>query len=296
MCQPVVLTTAGDYVFDVATDGTYVYWSSLAAKGSVGKCALSNCAGTATNLVTGVGEVVAIAVQPGESRVFFSEYQSQGLWSVPTSGGAAAPWGPNVGEVEAIWMMPTSFYYAVYSFGAYLSNGVGTYDAPALSSGCANGVTGDSSHTYVTDSCNNRLLVCPLGSDCGAPNQPAPTVISGVPGANKLYYDGTTVWMTGQGTLANHGSDGALYKCGPQSCSTFASAQDLPASVVSDGVNVYWTDTGPDNGLGAVMRSPVGGAAPVKIATIRTPVGLAQTDNALVIAGEDEGQVFLLAK
>jgi hypothetical protein len=284
------LVTTGGEVDEVATDGTYAYWISMSAGGSVGKCAIANCATTATNLSTGLGGLSAIAVMPNEAKVLFGESGPSaqgGLWWTPTSGGAASAWGPNVGEVNAIWTTSTSFYYAAYDTGVYLSNAVGTFDAQVLSSKCTAGVTSDADNFYATDTCGGRLLVCPIGGNCTAP-----TVIPGIPGANRLFFDGSFRWMTGRGSSVNHFADGALYRCDQRSCLTFVTSNAGPEGVVSDLTNVYWTE----GQSGAVMRSSVGAPTPVQVATLSVPVGIAQTDNALLIADQDSGRVYLLAK
>jgi hypothetical protein len=297
MCQPVVLTTPGGNVEDVATDGTYVYWTAIPS--GVGKCAIADCAATVTSLATGLGDIFPIAQDPFEGRVYFGEStvsNAGGLWYTDTFPAAAKPWGPdrgNYGEVDAIWVGPSGVvYWAGDNEGVYMSNGAGSLVVNMITGNCTMGVTADASRVYAADNCGGRLLSCQTAgnpSGCGA----SPTVIAtGIPGANKLYYDGSAVWLTAKGTSANNYSDGALYKCSSASCSLFASNQAYAAGVASDGTNVYWTDTF----AGSVMRSPTGAPAPVQIASVFTPLGLTQTSTAVLWADQDQGSVYLLAK
>jgi hypothetical protein len=295
MCQPVVLTTPGGNVENVATDGTYVYWTTNGTTtdvGSVGKCEIASCAVTATNLATGLATVSPIALDTFTERVFFGEVvwtSGAGLWYTQTSGGAPASWGPNIGEVDAIWIAPSAVYYwTARSGGVYVSNGGGSYIGNVMTGDCLFGLASDSGHVYAADNCGGRLLSCPIRSACGS----SPVVVAtGIAGPNQLYSDGSTLWLTAVGTTLNNYVDGALYKCSPTSCSLFASAQAGAQGVVSDGTNVYWTDEAGS----AVMRSATGTAAPLKIASAVGPGGIAQTTTA-IMWGSQDGSVYLLAK
>jgi hypothetical protein len=293
-CQPVVLATPGAIVNAVATDGTYVYWTSdstvAAPQGSVAKCEIASCATTTTQLATGTSqEIWSLAVDATEGRVLFGD--QTGLWATTTSGGTRTAWGPSSGPTFAIWVaLPVYYWSGEDQVGLYLSNGAGTYVGSAIAGlgGCVEGIATDASHVYATDWCNGRLLSCPLNTLCGStPN----VVATAIPDASELFYDGTALWMTSQGTGADNFADGAIYKCSATSCSVFASAQAGASNVVSDGTDVYWTNW---EG-GTVMRSPTGGAQPTKIASDSYPLGIAQTSTA-ILWGDEEGKVTLLAK
>ena len=295
-CQPVVLVTPGGAVEEVATDGTSVYWTDtgVGSTGSVGKCTIASCASTVTSLATGLAAVLPIVVDPIEMRVLFGEIPANGsgggLWQVTNAGGTAQTWGPNIGEVDAIWIVPNPsvYFWAGVTGGVYISNGVGSYIENVFTGGCTVGVTTDPDYVYATDHCGNRLLSCGIHDTCGS----SPTVVAtGIVGANQLYYDGATLWMTAEGSAANGFTDGALYKCSATSCAVFASGQTAPSRLVSDGTNAYWTSQ-----MGAIMRSPVGAGAPVAIASSPQPLGITQTSTAILWADSQAGRVYLLAK
>jgi hypothetical protein len=297
-CQPVVLATPGGAVQEVATDGTSVYWTDSlgTSSSSVGRCTIASCASTVTSLATGLGPVLPVAVDPNTPTLLFGEIPQNGsgggLWEATSTGtgGKTQAWGPNIGEVDAIWIAPSSVYFwAGIKGGVYISNGVGSYVENVFTGGCTIGVATDADYVYATDHCGNRLLSCGIHATCGS----SPTVIAtGVAGANQLYDDGAALWMTAEGTAANSFTDGALYKCSATSCAVFASGQVAPSGLVSDGTNVYWTS----QVGGAIMRSPVGAAAPVKVAASPQPLGITQTSNSILWADQKTGSVYLLAK
>jgi len=90
------------------------------------------------------------------------------------------------------------------------------------------------------------------------------------------------------GTTGGQGGGGNVDAGCPVSPTVLASGQSSPMSIVSDGVNVYWANTGT---VRSVMKVPVTGGTPVAVATgLRQPDYLAiDTTNAYWI---DEATTF----
>jgi hypothetical protein len=249
--------------YDIATDGTYVYWTNNTTTGSVGR------------IPTGGGTYLAVAsnvnlpqdITTYNSNVYFtatgagaSSTDGAQVWSVTNAGGSltkldwASRWF-STGDTSPAGIAfdkvggNTLYWVSDASAGAYnvfkyvLSTSTGSVEHTSSADTVA-GIGADNVDIVYTVPQLGWVVVLPADSvyDNGNVNSGRVTAVGG-----HFYY---LIPGNGPGT-------GAIHSRADSSSSFSYVAMNLnqPTYITSDGTNVYWTDTA-DN---AIYRTPVGG-------------------------------------
>jgi hypothetical protein len=190
--------------------------------------------------------------------------------------------------------------------------GCGSSDTTLWSAGyapCDVGVAVDASGIYWVAQAPDTLYSCPLGG-CGE----APTVLMAgspvVADVRQVALDADNVYFTD----GNPETGGMILACPKTGCGSaptvLASGLDAPIAIATDGINVYWTETGSDfaagaavSGVGLVRKCGVAGCAntPTNVATGLTSPGAIALDAANVYWTEggstaDDGKIWKAPK
>lgn len=223
-CAPVTFfDSASTFPAEVAVDRTNVYFTTV-TEGAVYSCPKLSCA---------LGQPVALANNQSLARPVASDGKNV-YWSVgfpdeirrcPTTGCGAGP--------TTIASHQDSFAIVVANRRVWWSSWTGTPGG-------------------------NTVMWCDVDSPCN-PNRFAGDQIGGW----GLWIGDTDVFWTDAPAMPSSGGTplGSVHACAiGDACvqdRTIAQGLDLPSSIVSDGVNVYWTN----RGSGTVTFCPVSGCA-----------------------------------
>ena len=196
---------------------------------------------------------------------------------------------------EGLAVFQGTFYWTRFSAELYAcpTAGCGSSKATLWSAGyspCDVGVAVDASGIYWVANAPDTLFSCPLGGCGGAPT----TLMAGSPDVADLQQvalDANNVYFTDGNPLEL----GMILACAKSGCGStptvLASGLDAPIAIATDGINVYWTETGPNfvagapvTGVGLVRKCAVGGCgnAPTTVATGLTSPGALALDDANV--------------
>jgi hypothetical protein len=250
-CQPFALVSLQEDPYDLAIDGTNVYWVDDIAQGTVNACALTGCNNTPTVLATGQSMPTGITASQG--IVYWVNY------GVGVTGGsvqecASTGCGGNPTPVATGQDAPTAV--AVAGNGSIYwttQNGVmkcsGTLPCtPSTLGPTGSDIVVDANNAYWTAQAGP--VRCALGGCGGAPT----AIATGQLSSWAIAVDSANVyWTTLSGfTVAKCALSGT---CGGNP--TTLSAATRPYGVAVDGATVYWVDFT----VGTVSACATGGCA-----------------------------------
>ena len=296
----------------IAVDGVNVYWMNLGTNattdpkaptgwtgGQVLKCAVAGCGGAPVALASispsGPGAAApAPLVSDGES-VYWSDESSSQIFKCGVAGCGGQPEVIAPQSAQGLAVFQGNFYWTRFSAELYACPVAGCDSSQVVAlwsagnSPCDVGVAVDASGIYWVGQAPDMLLGCPLAG-CGG----SPTVLmagsTDVANVRQVALDADNVYFTdGNPQL------GMILACAKSGCgatpTVLANKLDAPVAIATDGVNVYWTEEGPDfvagasvTGAGRVRKCAVGGCgnAPTSIATGLTSPGAIALDDANV--------------
>ena len=339
MLAPVVLASKQQAPWAIAVDGVNVYWMNLGKSETIGSekpvplwkdgqvmaCAIGGCADKPTVLASGR------SVEPGTdlSPAALVTDGENVYWSDATSGSALS-WAVFKCAVAGCNDAPTvitpnaAVGLAVHAGKLYWTDGGGHVSACDVSGCPAAGPTAlrapnsisevsfaiaaDATGIYWANQPHSEILHCALD---GCADGPTLLDAQDVQDANlvaaveQLALDEHNVYFVDANPLQR----GMILACPKSGCSgnatVLADGLSRPMGVVSDGVNVYWTESGDDHphgevvkGAGSVRKCAVAGCndAPTTIASgLTSPLGIA-VDDAFVYWTEADGDGGRISK
>jgi hypothetical protein len=313
-----VLTASGQQApVAIAVDGVNVYWMNLGTNattdakaplgwtgGQVLKCPVAGCGGApvalASNLAQGPSTAAPAPFVSDGVSVYWSDDSGPRIvkCAVAGCGGEPEVIGPQGAQGLAVFQQ--NFYWTEFSAELYACPiaGCGSSEATLWSAGfspCDVGVAVDASGIYWVAQAPNTLFSCPLGGCAGAPTA-LMAASPDVADVQQVALDANNVYFTDGNPIEL----GMILACAKSGCGTtptvLASGLDAPVAIATDGINVYWTETGPDfvggtsvAGVGLVRKCAVGGCgnAPTNVATGLTSPGAIALDDANVYWTEE---------
>ena len=300
----------------VAVDGVNVYWMNLGTNattdpkapmgwtgGQILKCPVAGCGGApvvlASNMAQGPStEAPAPFASDGASVYWSADWTVDGGPAIAKCGVAGCGNQPElIGPqgAQGLAVFQGSFYWTEFSAELYACPiaGCGSSEVTLWSAGyspCDVGVAVDASGIYWVADGPDTLFSCPLGGCVGAPT-PLMAGSADVADSRQLALDANNVYFTD----GNPEQLGMILACAKSGCgatpTVLASGLDAPTAIATDGINVYWTETGPDvvagapvTGAGLVRKCAVTGCgnAPTNVATGLTLPGAIALDDANV--------------
>jgi hypothetical protein len=327
---PVVIAAGQQAPVAIAVDGASVYWMNLGTNattdpkaplswtgGQVLKCPVAGCGGApvalASNLAQGPSTAAPAPFVSDGVSVYWSDDSGPRIvkCAVAGCGGEPEVIGPQGAQGRAVFQQ--NFYWTEFSAELYACPiaGCGSSEATLWSAGfspCDVGVAVDASGIYWVAQAPNTLFSCPLGG-CGG----APTVLMAgspdVADVRQVALDANNVYFTD-----GNPQIGMILACAKSGCGAaptiLASGLDAPVAIATDGIDVYWTETGPDFaagqpviGTGLIRKCGVAGCgnAPTNVATGLTSPGAIALDDANVYWTEggtaaDAGKIWKAPK
>jgi hypothetical protein len=308
----VVIASGQEAPAAIAVDGVNVYWMNLGTNattdpkapmgwtgGKVLKCPVAGCGGAPVALASDVSQgpstgAPAPFATDGES-VYWSEDSAQQIVKCGVAGCGGKPQVIAPQGAEGLAVFQGTFYWTKFSAELYAcpTAGCGSSKTTLWSAGyspCDVGVAVDASGIYWVANAPDTLFSCPLGGCGGAPT----TLMAGssdVADLQQVALDANNVYFTDGNPLEL----GMILACAKSGCGTgptvLARGLDAPIAIATDGINVYWTETGPNfvagasvTGVGLVRKCAVGGCgnAPTSVATGLTSPGAIALDDANV--------------
>ena len=265
------------------------------------KCPVAGCDGAPVVLASNMSQGPSTGAPAPFATDGESVYWSEDGDGKPESSNAASPAAAVKPEVigaqgaEGLAVFQGTFYWTKFSAELYAcpTAGCGSSKVTLWSAGyspCDVGVAVDASGIYWVADAPDTLFSCPLGGCGGAPT----TLMAGSPDVADLQQvalDANNVYFTD----GNPAQLGMILACAKSGCgatpTVLASGLDAPIAIATDGINVYWTEKGPDfvagapvTGAGLVRKCAVSGCgnAPTNIATGLTAPGALALDDANV--------------
>ena len=330
----VVMAVGQETPVAIAVDGVNVYWMNLGTNattdakapmgwtgGQVLKCPVAGCGGApvvlASNMAQGPSTGAPAPFATDGESVYWSVDWTDGGPRIVKCGVAGCGNQPTVigpQGAQGLAVFQGTFYWTKFAAELYAcpTGGCGSSAATLWSAGyspCDVGVAVDASGIYWVADAPDTLFSCPLGGCGGAPT----ALMAGsadVADSRQVALDANNVYFT-DGNPLGFGMVLACAKTGCGSAPTvLASGLDAPIAIATDGVNVYWTETGPDyvagapvTGVGLVRKCAVGGCgnAPTTVATSLTSPGAIALDDANVYwteagTGADGGKIWKAPK
>jgi len=294
-CQPVLLSTGPARAFDVALDGTSIYWTSQGAAGtSTGEVRkISRIAsGAATVLASGQPAPRGMAVDA--VNVYWTNSGGDTVMMAPKAGGEPVVLATE--QAARDMAVDDTHVYWTNTTGEVMKAPIDMSDDPTvLVDGPAgpDGIALDAAHVYWVNRNNGQVSKVPI-DDPGA----APTVLlTGPLEATDLVVDDTHVyWSSYQsGKLLKIALDGS-----ESSETVIAQGQASPFGLAVDASYVYWVTY---NGH-EVKRAPRNGGAEVVLAALPMdeeglgpgPRRIVVDDAAIYWTNHDYGELMMLAK
>ena len=308
----VVIASGQEAPAAIAVDGLNVYWMNLGTNattdpkapmgwtgGKVLRCPVAGCGGAPVALASNVAQgpstgAPAPFATDGES-VYWSEDSVQQIVKCGVAGCGGRPQVIGPQGAEGLAVFQGTFYWTKFSAELYAcpTAGCGSSAAALWSAGyspCDVGVAVDASGIYWVADAPDTLFSCPLGGCGGAPT----ALMAGsadVADVRQVALDANNVYFTDGNPLEL----GMILACAKSGCGSaptvLARGLDAPIAIATDGINVYWTETGPNvaagasvTGVGLVRKCAVGGCgnAPTSVATGLTSPGAIALDDANV--------------
>jgi DNA-binding beta-propeller fold protein YncE len=248
LCVPtVVAQPPGTQIWDIAFDSTYIYWTQIAANGSVGAVSKKPFAGSTTTLgVNGDQNLFdPHGIFVDQLNMYWVDYNGGAVEGFPLLGGPIVVYTPSTpdGGTPAhpidITADGLNVYWVNFDGGSVMSEPIVGGTTP---------------------------LIIASGED-------HPQAIA-VDATNVYWVDkGTTLTGTGAVKQAPKGAPAT-----PATLITLAQNEDQPSDIAVDGTSVYWTDRA---NPGAVKKTPIGGGPIVILAqNLGAPYGIAVDKNA----------------
>jgi hypothetical protein len=321
----------------IAVDGTNVYWLTLGttskliptgksadlySDGQVLACAISGCMNAPTVLASGRTQTdrqLPVPLVTDGTNVYWSDQtplSAGGLWSCSVAGCNDSPQMIGSALPEAMAIYGGALFWTELAAEVFTCP-VSDCSAPtalwsAGFSPCATGVVADASGVYWPTVATESIMKCAAGGCANAPTVVMSTdsAIAGeVAALEQITTDADHVYFTDGNPQIGMILACAKSGCGPQPI-LLAGGLNAPMAIATDGVDVYWTETGEAfvngqsiNGAGLVRRCAVGGCngAPVTIASgLTAPVGIAVDDNNVYWAeagtGAADGRIWIAPK
>jgi hypothetical protein len=292
----------------IAVQGAYVYWINRGTNattdskaplgwtgGQVLKCDVAGCPASPILLASDVDQISNEATPPafvvnGES-VYWSDDSRSGIVTCGAAGCGGQPVQLAAGIAQGLAVFEGTFYWTEFTADLFVCSlaGCGSSQPTLWAAGytpAALGVAVDASGVYWIAQAPDTLFTCPQGG-CGG----SPTVLMAgsnvVADSRQLALDADNVYFTD----GNPGI-GMILACPKSGCganpTVLASGLDAPVAIATDGINVYWTETGsnftaagPVTGAGLVRKCAVGGCgnSPTTLASgLDDPGGIALDD------------------
>jgi hypothetical protein len=289
-CQPVALTHNAQ-VWDLATDGTNLYWTDF--KSTVQQCAIASC--TPAPIKTGQAMPARLAYDAGRlywtvygsntsasgeiwvydgasasSLVSTPQYQPEGIgvdaadlfWAdiasnqlmkAPRTGGAATQLGPMQSQPASIVIDAGIAYWTNSKDGTVRKCSTASCSPSAIAAGHVSpwGITVDANSIYWTDLADNGSI-WRADHDGGGKAQLGPVQANPL----RIISDGGHLFWTASGTAAKGFLDGSVMTCLATSCTTpsaMTMAASYPAGLTTDSKAVYYGTYG-DNTLWMVAK------------------------------------------
>ncbi len=283
-CQPETIATAQNGAYDLAVGGGELYWTNASA-GTIAKCTASSCLATVTILAQGRPSPEDLVIDA--TNVYWSEQGGvaycarAGCNKSPTvlvSGKVASDGGAL--DYDGIAVGPSLVYFPLG--GSFQACAIaGCSNAPTtLTSAGADDLTADGTNVYGTSGGN--VFKCPLAGCTGSTRV---NLVTGLGSAESVAADQKNVYFTYTASV------GSCPLAGCVAPTVLVTGQANPNDIVTDGVNVYWTDPGADT----VSRCGVSGCngTPTVLATSQSqPKGIA-VDSTYVYWGQVSGDKIM---
>lgn len=287
-CTPVVLASGQDHPFNVALDGTSLYWTNSAPDGAIMKVSLIG--GAAAVLASGEHRPGPLVVD--SSRVYWTSLADGEVRAVALAGGTVERIAENQPNALCVQVDAATIYWSRQR-GAMggdimrvpIRGGLATPLATAQDLPLDLILSGDTLY-YLTSN-----LTMDGGSLSKIPIAGAemPTGISTfAPAPVALVADATSVYFTDSspGTVTKIGKSGGA-------SITLATAYDHANEIAIDATHVYWTS---QDG-GAVLKvAKAGGKATVLAIGQARPYGIAVDATSVYWANLDSGTVMKVGK
>jgi hypothetical protein len=308
----VALASGQEAPVAIAVDGVNVYWMNLGTNattdakaplgwtgGQVSKCPVAGCGGApvvlASNLAQGASAEAPAPFASDGVSVYWSTDSGPRIVKCGVGGCGDQPEVIGPQGAQGLAVFQGSVYWTEFSAELYTCPiaGCGSSEAALWSAGyspCDVGVAVDASGIYWVAQAPNTLFGCPLGGCAGGPT----VLMAGsadVADVRQVALDANNVYFTDGNPLQL----GMILACAKSGCgatpTVLASGLDAPIAIATDGINVYWTETGPDvvagapvTGAGLVRKCAVAGCgnAPTNVATGLTGPGALALDDANV--------------
>jgi hypothetical protein len=300
-CQPVRLVFGQAAPWDLAVDGTSLYFTNH-ADGTVKKCATSGCGSAPTTLAS--TQTLAQRVTFDATYVYWTDQgdgtpngairrvlkNATGLQTL--ANGETLPEGIAVDAANVFWGMRTST--GGLRVGA-IGGGAGSTIAPQDT---ATSVVYDGASIFFASAGSSVGAVkrCAVaGATCSA----VTPLFSGTDNVFGLAVDGAHVYFA---TLTSSGTLYSANKSDGSNQQPLAGALPYPLRVATDGTDVVWVNRGPSDGAsadGSVMRCAVGGCAgnPAVVAQgLSDPHGIAIDAKAIYWANANDGTIWKIAR
>ena len=305
---PVVIASGQQAPVAIAVDGANIYWMNLGTNpttdakaprawtgGQILRCPVGGCGGAplvlASNLTQGSVQAPAAFASDGQS-LYWSTLS--GVERCGLAGCGDQPQALSQQETDGLAVFQGTLYWTQFAAELYDCpvGGCGGSVTTLWSAGyspCDVGVAVDASGIYWVAQGPATLYSCPLGG-CGGTPTTLMASTETVAAAREVALDANNVYFTDGNPMIGMIVACAKSGCGPAP-TVLASALDAPVGITTDGINVYWTETGPDflagspvTGTGSVRKCAVGGCgnAPINIATGLTSPGAIALDDAYV--------------
>ncbi|HTB56743.1 MAG TPA: hypothetical protein VLC06_02670 [Polyangia bacterium] len=298
----VVLAPGQQSPIAIAIDGTNVYWMNLGTNattdpkapapwmgGQVMKCPIAGCDGTPISLASdrmlGFAQREPPAFATDGTNVYWSDdTTSPAILKCAVGGCDGGPQAVSNQGAESLAVYQGSIYWTEFAaevFACPISGCSAGQTMPwsAGDSPCAVGIAVDGTGIYWATTAPDAVLACALGGCDGTPS----SVMASSPSAaavSQVALDDNNVYFTDANPQI-----GMILACAKSGCGSsptvLASGLNAPMGIVTDGLSVYWTETGNGVGAGLVRKCSVTGCAnvPTNIATgLNGPVGIAVDD------------------
>jgi hypothetical protein len=291
VCTPFVLKS-GVTAFDLASDGSTLYWVDGKAGGTVARCGVTSC--TPSPIVSSRPMPIRIALD-ASGTPFWTEFGTGtttdgSVWTLNAGGPAmiaAHRFGP-----EGI-VADSSFVYWAELDGNDLVRYARSTATPSTfgpaQTGPVSVVLDGTGGAYWTDSGDGTVNTCPVANCMAATTTP---VVPGRTSPWGLAIDASFLYvteLTGTGSVlrCDH-AGGGLTQLG-------GGPQSFPLRIVSDGTSVYWTNQGSASGNGSVMQCTGTVCAPIAMG-LASPAGIAVDSRAIYYGTVGDSTLWKVVK
>ncbi len=270
-CQPVRLAFSQSSPWDLAVDGTSLYFTN-AGNGTVMKCATSGCGSAPTTLA--MSQISPERITFDATYVYWTDYgdgsPNGAVRRVLKNATGLQTLASSQAQAEGIAVDASFVYWGVRTTPGAVRNvplGGGSTTSTIVHAGTSS-VVYDGTSIFFADTTSTLTRCTPAAGACSS----STTLYTGAAGIFGLGVDSTRVYFA---TLASNGTVYSATKSNGSNLQTLAGAQPWPVRLATDGVDVVWANLGPSQGGsadGSVMRCAVGGCAgnPSTIASSQT--------------------------